>query len=335
QDCELLGLSDLNTESDTVRARTARYLIELARLGVRGFRIDAAKHILPSSLDAIIGRMNATLAQEGRPLPYVFHEVIDYGGEAVRATDYLGVGYASNSGSDISEFKFRGVQDKFLRAGGTQRVGELAQFSESRWGLLPTDKAVVFLENHDTARDGTGNLSYRSPQLWRLAQVWILGQAYGYPSILSGYAFSRPGGRDLGPPSDGSGNTRPVACPASIDQAAPDGWVCEHRDPVVRTMVAFRRTVAGTDTRLLWDDGAMATAYSRGDRGFVAVNANATQLDRTIPTALPPGRYCDVLTGGRTGTTCAGTVVTIDAAGTATVQLAPLTALAIHSGTRL
>src|SRR5690242_4343681 len=42
QDCELLGLPDLNTGSASVRQKIAGYLEMLARLGVAGFRIDAA-----------------------------------------------------------------------------------------------------------------------------------------------------------------------------------------------------------------------------------------------------------------------------------------------------
>jgi len=45
QECELFSLPDLNTGLPSVRQKIADYLIMLARLGVAGFRIDAAKHI--------------------------------------------------------------------------------------------------------------------------------------------------------------------------------------------------------------------------------------------------------------------------------------------------
>lgn len=337
QDCELLGLADLATGLPAVQQRLGDYLASLARMGVAGFRIDAAKHMNAVQLDAIVTRMNAALAAENRPLPYVFHEVIDYGGEAVKATDYLGVGFASGSASDITEFKVRGIGDKFNNR-GTQRVGELARFSRDEWGLLPSDKAVVFLENHDTARDvGIANPSYRDPWRWRLATIWLLGQGYGYPSVLSGYAFDRTtqAGRDQGPPSDGAGTTLAVTCPARLEDVGASGWVCEHRDPAVLAMVGFRRAVAGAPTVRPWDDGANGTAYSRGDRGFVVVNANATTLTATVPSALAPGRYCDVLTGGRAGTGCAGSSLTVASDGAVAVSVPARTAIAIHTGTRL
>ena len=111
--CELLGLADLNTGSAAVQQKIADYLVGLARLGVAGFRIDAAKHVQPVELDAIVARVHQVLAAEGRPLPYWFAEVIDHGGEAVAARDYYGLGYASGGAADITEFRFRGIGERF------------------------------------------------------------------------------------------------------------------------------------------------------------------------------------------------------------------------------
>ena len=46
----LVGLSDLDTESEYVRERIAAYLTDLIGIGFSGFRVDAAKHIYPESL---------------------------------------------------------------------------------------------------------------------------------------------------------------------------------------------------------------------------------------------------------------------------------------------
>ena len=43
QNCELVNLSDLTTESDYVRTKIAAYLNDLLSLGVDGFRVDASK----------------------------------------------------------------------------------------------------------------------------------------------------------------------------------------------------------------------------------------------------------------------------------------------------
>jgi alpha-amylase len=201
--------------------------------------------------------------------------------------------------------------------------------------MMPSDKAVVFLENHDTQR-GTG-ISYRDGDVFRLANVWMLAQPYGYPSIMSSYAFDRAtqAGDDAGPPSDGGGATSDVRCAARIETAIIGEWVCEHRDPAVIRMVGFRRAVAGTDVRHWWSNGANAIAFSRGDRGFVAINRETATVTASVTTGLSSGVYCDLLTGGRAGATCAGTTVTVGAGGAVQLTLPPNSAVAIHTGTRL
>lgn len=341
QDCELLQLADLHTGRADVRAKIAEYLAGLVRLGVAGFRIDAAKHMQPVELDSIVNRVNRALAAEGRPLPYWFAEVIGTPGEAVRETDYYGLGYASGGATDITEFTFLGVGDKFLGSGG-QRLMQLNpagspgnQFSPEAWGMMTADKAVVFLENHDTQRGG--GIAYRHGDVYRLANVWMLAQPYGYPSVMSSYAFNRDtqAGDDAGPPSTAAGETLPVACAAHMEAAVPGEWVCEHRDPAIVGMVGFRRAVAGTGLSHWWDNGANAIAFSRGDRGFVALSREGAPVAASVATGLPAGSYCDALTGGRRGAGCAGTRVEVDAAGTVQLNLAPNSAIAIHAGTRL
>lgn len=324
QDCELFSLPDLATESPTVRAKIAGYLIMLARLGVAGFRIDAAKHIQQVDLDEIVELVNTTLAGEARPLPYFFLEIAAGAGEALAPRDYYGVGYGSGGASDITEFIFVGVGDKFRNL-GSQRIFQLNpngtpgnRFSETAWGIMPTDKAVVFLQNHDTQHQG--GISYRDGQIFRLANVWMLAQPYGFPSILSSYAFDYPVGNSMGPPSDAGGVTRAVTCAARMETAAVGQWVCEHRDPYIRNMVRFRRHVAGTDMNNWWDNGANAIAFSRGSKGFVAINREPTTLSATVPAGLPAGTYQDLI---------AGSTVTVNSGGTLQLSLQPFTALAI------
>jgi alpha-amylase len=338
QECELLSLPDLNTGSASVRQKIAGYLIMLARLGVAGFRIDAAKHIQQVELDAIFAIVDSTMAAEGRPIPYYFLEVSTGSGEALAPRDFFGEGYASGGSADITEFTFVGVGDKFRHVGG-QHISQLnpngpagSQFSAAAWGLMPSDKAVVFLQNHDTQHQC--GLSYRDGDVFRLANVWMLAQPYGFPSILSSFAFACPVGNSMGPPSDAAGNTNDVTCASSLETAVIGQWVCEHRDPSIRNMVGFRRVVAGSDINHWWDDGADAIAFSRGDKGFVAINREQTPLATSVATGLAPGVYCDLLTGGRSATACVGTTVVVDASGAVQLHLTPNSAVAIDVAAR-
>jgi alpha-amylase len=339
QDCELFSLPDLNTELPHVRTTLAGYLIKLGRLGVAGFRIDAAKHIQQVSLDSIFRIVDSTMTAEGRPIPYYFLEVSSGYGEALSYRDYLGEAYSSGGAADITEFTFTGVGDKFLGTGG-QNLADLNpngppghQFSALAWGLEPSDKAVAFLQNHDTQHQ-QGKISYRDGQTFRLANVWMLAQPYGYLSILSSYAFDF-GNTSMGPPSDASGWTLPVTCATSLETAAIGQWVCEHRDPYLRNMVAFRKAVAGTDVNHWWDNGANAIAFSRGAKGFVAISREAAPVSAAVATGLPPGTYCDVITGGLSGTACAGTSVVVDSTGTIQLRLGSNAAIAIDAANRM
>ncbi len=339
QDCELFGLPDLDTELPYVRTTLASYLIKLARLGVAGFRIDAAKHIQQVSLDSIFRIVDSTMTAEGRPIPYYFLEVSSGAGEALSPRDYFGEAYSSGGAADITEFTFAGVGDKFLGTGG-QHLSQLNpngtpgnQFSAAAWGMMPSDKAVVFLQNHDTQHN-TGTISYRDGDVFRVANVWMLAQPYGYPSILSAYSFARPAENSMGPPSDANGWTVPVACAASWATAADDQFLCEHRDPYILRMVAFRKYVAGTDQNHWWDDGANAIAFSRGTRGFVAINRESTVVTATVATGLPPGTYCDLLTGGLSAGACLGTPVVVDSTGNIQLSLQPNTAVAIDGAAK-
>src|SRR5260370_37655283 len=140
----------------------------------------------------------------------------------------------------------------------------------------------------------------------------MLAQPYGYPSILASYACDGPAGNDMGARSDANGNTNTVPCASSLETATIGQWVCEHRDPMIAGMVRFRRIVAGTDINHWWDDGANAIAFSRGAKGFVAINRESAVVTTTVATGMPPGTYCDILTGGLVWTACAGTAIVVD-----------------------
>ena len=77
----LVGLIDIDTSKDNVRERQAAYLVELMSIGVSGVRIDAAKHISPEDLAAIMGKVQKKM---GGQLPddfFAWLEVLT-GGEA-------------------------------------------------------------------------------------------------------------------------------------------------------------------------------------------------------------------------------------------------------------
>jgi alpha-amylase len=342
QNCQLAGLLDLNTSSTYVRGKITDYLVDLATIGVKGFRIDAAKHMSATDVAAIVDAVNARVATR----PFWFLEVIGAAGEAVQPSQYFGV---SGSQATVTEFGY-GPQ-LFGKFAGGGKLADLRTFGET-WGLMPSAHAVAFTDNHDKQRGhgGGGNyLTYHNGTTYDLANVFMLAWPYGYPVIMSSYAFNTATAFDtsLGPPfTAGTGATRGpwdggVTAPACFNQTI-GGWVCEHRFRPIGNMVGFRNaTLANFFVTDWWDNAGNQIAFGRGDKGFVVINKESTSLTRTFKTSMPAGRYCNVISGdfapgtGGGAPTCSGTTVTVDATGNASITVASLGAAAIHADARL
>ncbi|QHC24324.1 alpha-amylase [Streptomyces sp. GS7] len=180
QNCELVGLADLDTGSDYVRTTIAKYLDDLRSLGVDGFRVDAAKHISATDLAAIKGKM--------KDPGYWVQEVVYGAGEAVQPDEYTGIG-------DVDEFRY-GTHLKSAFQGGN-----IAQLKSVADGKLSGDKARTFVDNWDTERNGS-TLTYKDGAVYTLANVFMLASPYGSPNVYSGYTWTD---KDAGPPASGSG----------------------------------------------------------------------------------------------------------------------------------
>ncbi|MGW5786711.1 carbohydrate-binding module family 20 domain-containing protein [Streptomyces sp. NPDC003757] len=284
QECELVGLADLDTGEDYVRGKIAGYLNDLLSLGVDGFRIDASKHMAAGDLAAIKSRLT-------KPDVYWKHEAIYGAGEAVSPTEYLGSG-------DVQEFRYaRDLKRMF----NSENLASLKNFGES-WGYMPSGGSAVFVTNHDTERNGE-TLTYKDGAAYTLAHVFMLAWPYGSPDVHSGYEFTD---RDAGPPNGGQVN----AC-------YNDGWKCQHAWREISSMVGFRNTARGQAVTDWWDNGGDQIAFGRGSKAYVAINHEGTSLTRTFQTSLPAGDYCDVQTGRGVTVDGAGRFTATLGAGTA------------------
>ncbi|MEU4271254.1 carbohydrate-binding module family 20 domain-containing protein [Streptomyces sp. NPDC026092] len=264
QNCELVGLPDLDTGEDWVRGRIAAYMNDLLSLGVDGFRVDAAKHMPAADLANIKSRLS-------NPGVYWKQEAIFGAGEAVSPSEYLGNG-------DVQEFRY--ARD-LKRIFGSEKLSYLSNFGES-WGYMPSGSSGVFVDNHDTERGGD-TLNYKNGATYTLASVFMLAWPYGSPDVHSGYEWSD---KDAGAPGGGQVN----ACYT-------DGWKCQHAWREIASMVGFRNATRGTAVGNWWDNGNNAIAFGRGDKGYVAINHESGSLTRTFQTGLAAGTYCDVQTG--------------------------------------
>jgi alpha-amylase len=311
--CQLLDLPDLDNGHPAVQRLHADYLQRLLDAGVAGFRLDAAKHMFPGHIHRLLGELDGDF--------YVFQEVVDTRGEPVGVFDYAAVG-------DVTEFLYsRRIGEAF--AG--EELAPLETLNQAG-GLLPSDKAVVFVDNHDNQR-GHGMAAattHRDGEVYTLANVFMLAWPYGYPKLMSSYAWD--GVNDsAGPPHDGAGNTLPVYHGDSVDCGG-EHWLCEHRRAPMLAMVGFRNRARAANAQQVshwWQERsqlafALGSDAAGGDSGFgfVAINRDTqAELNRSLPTGLPAGVYRNLL--GEPA------VVTVNAAGLAKISLGPLQALAI------
>ena len=190
--CELERLADLATERDDVRNTIANYLASLFALGVDGLRIDAAKHLAPADLHAILTkaaaaanvRIENTAINPGGARPVlVFQEIIGTPADP-------GAAYANGK---VTEFEYgRKLAEKFL-GGPLALLHGQVPFGEG-WGLQASVQSIAFIDNHDNQR-GHGNGGPVIQDIrnnlgaYTLANVFMLAWPYGYPSVMSSYRF--------------------------------------------------------------------------------------------------------------------------------------------------
>ncbi|KAK7067087.1 hypothetical protein SK128_022546 [Halocaridina rubra] len=230
--------------------------------------------------------------------PFFYHEVIDQGGEPITVGEYFGVGRTT-------EFRFGkkiawGIAD-FSQLGGVYDPG---------WGMAPSDKALVFVDNHDNQRGhgGAGDiLTFKEGKDYTLGVCFSLAHDYGFMRIMSSYYFDNT---DQGPPGSSYGGTDDVIINA--DGTCGGGWVCEHRWNAITQMVHFRNAVVGTSIEN-WHQEGDNLAFSRGNKGFFAMTKWGN-WDQTLQTGMPPGTYCELISR------CANQV-TVNADGTAMVSI--------------
>ena len=303
QNCELVDLADLATGSDYVRGKLAGYLNDLISLGVDGFRLDASKHMPAGDIAALKSRLSAPV--------YLYQEVIFGNGEPITPDEYTGNG-------DVLEFRYGQDLAKIFN---NEKLAFLRTFGSP----LPSDKAVVFTDNHDTQRGG-GVLTFRDNGRYALANAFMLAWTYGSPVVMSSFEYSS---YDQGPPADGSGRTTDTTC-------FTNRWRCEHRWQVIANMVAFHNSVRGQPVVNWWDNGNDTIAFGRGNKGYLIVNDEGFAVTgRSFQTQLAPGVYCDVIHGDFTGSSCTGPTYTVNSSGWFQANINPQDAVALHAGAKV
>lgn len=281
QECRLSSMWDFNSENEKVQDIQSDYLVKLWNLGVRGFRMDAVKHIHTDSMKAIKEKFAKKIGQNANDI-YWIQEVI---GNSSEAAGIQPGNYVQNG--TVTEFGFKSEMNQYFK----DKVAKLKGLNERLSKDLASKDANVFVTNWDTARN-QGALTYKDGAKYQLANAFMLAYDYGTPRLLSDYKW------DDGHNDDGAPGATVASVPdvdmnkeCSTNNSA---WNCEQRWTSTRGMISFHNYVGDAEVTDWQDDGGDNIAFSRDDRGFIAINNGKKEKDVTYTTSLADGEYCDV-----------------------------------------
>jgi alpha-amylase len=83
------------------------------------------------------------------------------------------------------------------------------------------------------------------------------------------------------------------------------------------------------------DDGVNLIGFSRGDRGWIAINNATSAKTMTFDTGLPSGIYCDIIHGSISQGSCSGPTITVGAGGKTSVTVPAKDSVALEGAARL
>ena len=323
--CRLSTMWDINTGSDRVQNIQAEYLAHLWEDGVRGFRIDSAKHMDPNDIASIKRKfMTKAGITDERSFPWS-QEVIYHNGESEK---FAPERYEKNG--QVTEFSYA----YSLLKGFNGSITNLKNITSDL--LDDADNATVFVSNWDTAR-GSETLKPVSGARYELANAFMLGYGYGHPKILSDYAFNESTQYDDGV-KDSTDTTVPKismdgVCATQKDptQMEYGDWNCQQRWTSIRGMIKFHNAVNGTSVSNWQESGSNNIAFERVDangksKGLLALNNTLQEHDVDYTTSLPDGEYCNVYASR----TCSQTVTV--SGGHAKATIGKRSAIAIYAG---
>lgn len=273
QNCELVNLADLKTESTSVQNKIATYLNKLISMGVKGFRVDAAKHIPAKDIEAIKNKLISPV--------YIVQELITSGNDPFTVDEYVKIG-------DVSAYAYP------YFVGQAFKSSDFSLLQKMFYYMPDSMDSVVFLDNHDLQRAENRSMllsAQYDKEVFDLAQVFMLTYPFGYPQLYSSYSFKN---YNEGPPVNLELMTLPVLN-SSFACKAP--FICEHRRPYVNSLINFRNK---TDKNFYitnwWTNGKDQLSFSRGALGFVMINnSNNEIVARSFQTGLKEGLYCNII----------------------------------------
>ena len=238
------------------------YLRSLKRMGVKGFRLDAAKHMHPDYIKRVINK-------DIKRYVHVFGDIATSGGIESEEYGTFLEPFLKESGFGAYDFPLFNCLFNSFRYGGSLKtlINPLA-FGQS----LQPDRAITFVITHDIPHNQKRRHLIMDEIDEKLAYAYILGRDGGVPLVLSDH--------------NESGDNR---------------WLNAYKSPHLAAMLKFHNTCQGLPMQIIGaGDGFLI--FKRGHtntKGIVAINKCKYEQEYWINSGehklAPRQTYCDML----------------------------------------
>ncbi|WP_049631315.1 alpha-amylase family protein [Cellvibrio sp. pealriver] len=254
------GLPDLNPNNWVV-TQQRNYLTSLKNMGVKGFRIDAAKHMTAYHLNQIFTSTIKTNM-------YLFGEIITSGGAGNVEFDRFLSPYLRDTDHNAYDFPlFQHIRNAFGFNGSMSSLVDPQAVGQA----IDRFRAVTFTINHDIPLNSGFRAWIMDATDEKLAYAYIMGRDGGKPLIFSD--------------STGTDSNR---------------WVNAYKATHIAAMLKFHNTVQGQGMEVLAHNSC-AILFRRGEEGVVGINKCGSQQNFSVNTNSRfkwYRNYRDVLTNG-------------------------------------
>jgi alpha-amylase len=230
-----------------------QYLLAMKALGVKGFRIDAAKHMTLEHLKAV---WSDDITQD----VHIFGEIITDGGASHEEYKLFLEPYLKETRLGAYDFPlFQTVFTAFKEGGTLSSLVDPYCFGEA----LSKARAITFVITHDIPNNDVFKDLVMDESLEWLAYSYILGRDGGVPLIYA----------DLGPSK-------------MVNKLGAPRWKDQWQMSAMAARIEFHNLMHGLPmVSLLVDDASLV--FARGDQGIVFINKSAEAKTVTVDWPYP------------------------------------------------
>ncbi len=255
------GLPTLRVCDHVVEQQRA-YLKALKEIGVKGFRIDAAKHMTLEHLKLV---WTEDITQD----VHIFGEIITDGGATVEEYQLFLEPYLQETRLGAYDFPlFATMFKSFTKEGSFKSLIDPYCFGEA----LSPGRAITFAVTHDIPNNDVFLDLIMDEEAEWLAYAYILGRDGGVPLIYTDLDTSGIKGRD--------GKPR---------------WQGAWSDPRMATMIKFHNMVHGQPMSVIEANDDLLV-LQRGDKGIVVLNKSIRPQTLSFATE---GDWMDMVSGAQ------------------------------------